>query len=473
MLFNINEEERRLFQLIGAKARALGYPVYLVGGYVRDRLLSRPSKDVDVVCVGSGINLAQEVASALSPLPRITIYKRFGTAMIKHGDMEIEFVGARKESYRHDSRKPAVEEGSLEDDQNRRDFTINALAVSLNEEDYGAIIDPFNGLDDLEKMILRTPLDPGKTFSDDPLRMMRAIRFSTQLDFTIEPETLEAISRYKDRITIVSQERIIDELNKIVLSHRPSKGFLHLFHTGLLKYILPELVALQGVEVRNGRGHKDNFFHTLQVLENLARHSDNLWLRWAALLHDIAKPPTKRYDPELGWTFHGHDALGAAMVPGIFKRIKLPLDHKMKYVQKLVALHLRPISLTKENISDSAIRRLIVDAGEELDDLMLLCQADITSKNPNKVKRYLENYDLVKERIAEVESKDNLRNWQPPITGEIIMETFKIQPSREVGIIKTAVREAILDGIIPNDYDAAFGLMLQKGEEMGLSKGRV
>lgn len=468
MLFNINEEERRLFQLIGAKARALGYPVYLVGGYVRDRLLSRPSKDVDVVCVGSGINLAQEVASALSPLPRITIYKRFGTAMIKHGDMEIEFVGARKESYRHDSRKPAVEEGSLEDDQNRRDFTINALAVSLNEEDYGAIIDPFNGLDDLEKMILRTPLDPGKTFSDDPLRMMRAIRFSTQLDFTIEPETLEAISRYKDRITIVSQERIIDELNKIVLSHRPSKGFLHLFHTGLLKYILPELVALQGVEVRNGRGHKDNFFHTLQVLENLARHSDNLWLRWAALLHDIAKPPTKRYDPELGWTFHGHDALGAAMVPGIFKRIKLPLDHKMKYVQKLVALHLRPISLTKENISDSAIRRLIVDAGEELDDLMLLCQADITSKNPNKVKRYLENYDLVKERIAEVESKDNLRNWQPPITGEIIMETFKIQPSREVGIIKTAVREAILDGIIPNDYDAAFGLMLQKGEEMGL-----
>lgn len=468
MLFNINEEERRLFQLIGVKARALGYPVYLVGGYVRDRLLSRPSKDVDVVCVGSGITLAQEVASALSPLPRITIYKRFGTAMIKHGDIEIEFVGARKESYRHDSRKPAVEEGSLEDDQNRRDFTINALAVSLNEEDYGAIIDPFNGLDDLEKMILRTPLDPGKTFSDDPLRMMRAIRFSTQLDFTIEPETLEAISRYKDRITIVSQERIIDELNKIVLSHRPSKGFLHLFHTGLLKYILPELVALQGVEVRNGRGHKDNFFHTLQVLENLARHSDNLWLRWAALLHDIAKPPTKRYDPELGWTFHGHDALGAAMVPGIFKRIKLPLDHKMKYVQKLVALHLRPISLTKENISDSAIRRLIVDAGEELDDLMLLCQADITSKNPNKVKRYLENYELVRERIAEVESKDNLRNWQPPITGEIIMETFKIQPSREVGIIKTAVREAILDGIIPNDYAAAFGLMLQKGEEMGL-----
>ena len=471
MLFNINEEERRIFKLIGSKAKALGYPVYLVGGYVRDRLLSRPSKDVDVVCVGSGIALAQEVAAALRPLPRITVYKRFGTAMIKHGDMEIEFVGARKESYRHDSRKPAVEEGTLEDDQNRRDFTINALAVSLNEADYGAIIDPFNGLDDLEKMILRTPLDPGKTFSDDPLRMMRAIRFSTQLDFTIEPGTLEAISRYKDRITIVSQERIIDELNKIVLSHRPSKGFLHLFNTGLLQYILPEMVALHGVEVRNGRGHKDNFYHTLQVLENLARHSDNLWLRWAAILHDIAKPPTKRYEPELGWTFHGHDALGAIMVPGIFKRIKLPLDHKMKYVQKLVALHLRPISLTKENISDSAIRRLIVDAGDDLDDLMLLCQADITSKNPAKVKRYLENYELVRERIAEVESKDNLRNWQPPITGEIIMETFKIPPSREVGIIKTAVREAILDGIIPNEYEAAFALMLRQGEEIGLRPG--
>ncbi len=468
MLFNINEDERRIFQLIGEKAQALGYPVYLVGGYVRDRLLSRQSKDVDVVCVGSGIALAQEVAAALRPLPRITVYKRFGTAMIKHGEMEIEFVGARKESYRHDSRKPAVEEGSLEDDQNRRDFTINALAVSLNPEDYGAIVDPFNGLDDLEKMILRTPLDPGKTFSDDPLRMMRAIRFSTQLDFTIEPRTLEAISRYKDRITIVSQERIIDELNKIILSHRPSKGFLHLFQTGLLKYILPEMVALHGVEIRNGRGHKDNFYHTLQVLENLARHTDNLWLRWAALLHDIAKPPTKRYDQELGWTFHGHDALGAIMVPGIFKRLKLPLDHKMKYVQKLVAMHLRPISLTKENISDSAIRRLIVDAGEELDDLMLLCQADITSKNPAKVRRYLENYDLVRERIAEVESKDNLRNWQPPITGEIIMETFNLSPSKEVGVIKTAVREAILDGIIPNDYDAAFGLMIQKGKELGL-----
>jgi poly(A) polymerase len=468
MLFNINEEERRVFQLISSTAKKLGFPVYLVGGYVRDRLLSRPCKDVDVVCVGSGIALAQEVAAALRPLPRITVYKRFGTAMIRHGDMEIEFVGARKESYRHDSRKPAVEEGSLEDDQNRRDFTINALAVSLNEEDYGTISDPFQGLEDLEKMILRTPLEPGKTFSDDPLRMMRAIRFSTQLDFTIEPKTLEAISRYKDRIAIVSQERIVDELNKIVSSSRPSKGFLLLFHSGLLKIILPELVALHGIEVRNGRGHKDNFFHTLQVLENLCQHSNNLWLRWAALLHDVAKPPTKRFDPELGWTFHGHDALGAAMVPSIFKRLKLPLDHKMKYVQKLVALHLRPIGLTKENITDAAIRRLIVDAGEELDDLMLLCQADITSKNPAKVKKYLDNYELVMERIAEVESKDHLRNWQPPITGEIIMETFGIPPSREVGIIKTAVREAILDGIVPNEYDAAFGFMLDKATEIGL-----
>ncbi|MFZ4427487.1 MAG: CCA tRNA nucleotidyltransferase [Saprospiraceae bacterium] len=469
MLFNINEEERRIFQLISNTAKKLGFPVYLVGGYVRDRLLSRPCKDVDVVCVGSGIALAQEVAAALRPLPRITIYKRFGTAMIRHGDMEIEFVGARKESYRHDSRKPAVEEGSLEDDQNRRDFTINALAVSLNEADYGTISDPFQGLEDLEKMILRTPLEPGKTFSDDPLRMMRAIRFSTQLDFTIEPKTLEAISKYKDRISIVSQERIVDELNKIVSSARPSKGFLLLFHSGLLKIILPEMAALHGIEVRNGRGHKDNFFHTLQVLENLCRQSDNPWLRWAALLHDIAKPPTKRFDPEQGWTFHGHDALGAAMVPAIFKRLKLPLDHKMKYVQKLVALHLRPIGLTKENITDAAIRRLIVDAGEELDDLMLLCQADITSKNPAKVKRYLENYALVMERIEAVESKDHLRNWQPPITGEIIMETFDIPPSREVGIIKTTIREAILDGIIPNTYDAAFTLMLNKAAEIGLS----
>lgn len=468
MVFIIQDHERQILQLISQKAKALGFPAYLVGGYVRDRLLARPSKDIDIVCVGSGIDLAEEIASCLRPIPRIAVYRRFGTAMIKHGDLEIEFVGARKESYRHDSRKPAVEEGSLEDDQNRRDFTINALAVSLNEEDFGAIIDPFGGLNDLENKILRTPLEPGKTFSDDPLRMLRAIRFATQLDFTIEPQTLKAISAYKSRLHIVSQERIAIELNKIMESHFPSLGFKLLFDTGLLQLILPELAALQGVESRNGRAHKDNFYHTLQVLDNLSRKSSNLWLRWGALLHDIAKPPTKRFHPEQGWTFHGHDALGATMVPTIFRRLRLPMDHKMKYVQKMVALHLRPISLTKENITDSAIRRLIVDAGEDLDDLMLLCEADITSKNPQKVKRYLENYELVRERIEAVEAKDHLRNWQPPITGEIIMEVFGIDPSREVGIIKTAVREAILDGDIPNDFEAAYAYMLAKAKDLGL-----
>lgn len=468
MVFIIQEHERQILQLISQKARALGFPVFLVGGYVRDRLLARPSKDIDIVCVGSGIDLAEEIASCLRPIPRIAVYRRFGTAMIKHGDLEIEFVGARKESYRHDSRKPAVEEGSLEDDQNRRDFTINALAVSLNEEDFGSIIDPFGGLNDLENKVIRTPLEPGKTFSDDPLRMMRAIRFATQLDFTIESQTFKAISAYKNRIHIVSQERIAIELNKILESHFPSLGFKLLFDTGLLHLILPELAALQGVESKNGLAHKDNFYHTLQVLDNLSRKSDNLWLRWGALLHDIAKPPTKRFHPEQGWTFHGHDALGAAMVPAIFRRLRLPMDNKMKYVQKMVALHLRPISLTKENITDSAIRRLIVDAGEDLDDLMLLCEADITSKNPQKVKRYLENYELVRERIDAVEAKDHLRNWQPPITGEIIMEVFGISPSKEVGIIKTAVREAILDGEIPNDFDAAYAFMLTKAGELGI-----
>lgn len=468
MVFIIQDHERQILQLISQKAKALGFPAYLVGGYVRDRLLARPSKDIDIVCVGSGIDLAEEIASCLRPIPRIAVYRRFGTAMIKHGDLEIEFVGARKESYRHDSRKPAVEEGSLEDDQNRRDFTINALAVSLNEEDFGAIIDPFGGLNDLENKILRTPLEPGKTFSDDPLRMLRAIRFATQLDFTIEPQTLKAVSAYKNRLHIVSQERIAIELNKIIESHFPSLGFKLLFDTGLLQLILPELAALQGVESRDGRAHKDNFYHTLQVLDNLSRKSGNLWLRWGALLHDIAKPPTKRFHPEQGWTFHGHDALGAAMVPTIFRRLRLPMDHKMKYVQKMVALHLRPISLTKENITDSAIRRLIVDAGEDLDDLMLLCEADITSKNPQKVKRYLENYELVRERIEAVEAKDHLRNWQPPITGEIIMEVFGINPSKEVGIIKSAVREAILDGDIPNDFEAAYAYMLAKAKDLGL-----
>ena len=469
MVFNIQPYERKIFQLISEAARELGYPVYIVGGYVRDRLLARPSKDIDIVCVGSGIRLAQNVASMLRPVPRIAIYQRFGTAMVKHKDLEIEFVGARKESYRHDSRKPTVENGSLEDDQNRRDFTINALAVSLNEIDFGAILDPFEGLQDLENKLIRTPLEPGKTFSDDPLRMMRAVRFATQLNFTIHPATKKALSVYRNRIKIISKERITAELNKIILSDEPSIGFKLLFDSGLLQIIFPEMARLQGIEVRNGRGHKDNFYHTLQVLDNLCKNTGDLWLRWAAILHDIAKPPTKRFHPEQGWTFHGHEALGAAMTPRIFRKLRLPMDHQMKYVQKLVRLHLRPISLTKENITDSAIRRLLFEAGDDIDDLMMLCEADITSKNPKKVRRYLENYNLVRERLDEVEEKDRLRNWQPPISGEIIMETFGIEPSRTVGDIKTAIREAILDGVIPNEFEAAHAFMIKKGIELGLS----
>lgn len=468
MVFNIKPYERKIFNLIKECAEELDFPTYVVGGYVRDRLLARESKDMDIVCVGSGIELAQQLCSKLRPIPRITVFKRFGTAMIKHKDLEIEFVGARKESYQHDSRKPAVENGNLEDDQNRRDFTINALAVSLNEESFGEIIDPFNGLYHLERKMIKTPLDPGKTFSDDPLRMMRGIRFSCQLGFTIEENTLAAISKFKNRIKIISRERIITEMEKILASDRPSIGFKLLFDTGLLEIIFPEMAKLHGVEFREGKGHKDNFYHTLEVVDNICQNTSNIWLRWAAVFHDIAKPPTKRFNKEVGWTFHGHEALGAIMVPKIFKRLKLPLDQKMKYVQKLVRLHLRPISLTKENISDSAIRRLLFDAGEDIDDLMTLCRADITSKNKNKVKRYLENYELVQQKLLEIEEKDKLRNWQPPISGEHIMETFKIGPCREVGIIKTAIREAILDGDINNEFEEAHNYMIKKAKEINL-----
>ena len=469
MIFAITDEEQFIFNTISEAAAKLNAPAYIVGGYVRDRLLARKTKDLDIVCIGDGIQLAQEVAGYLRPVPRITVYKRFGTAMLRHQDREIEFVGARKESYRSDSRKPSVEPGTLEDDQNRRDFTINALAVSLNAIDYGQIIDPFNGLFDLEQKILRTPLEPGRTFADDPLRMMRAIRFSTQLNFQIESETLSAISKYRNRINIVSQERITVELTKILETSEPSHGFRLLFQTGLLHIIFPELAALEGIEIINGIGHKDNFYHTLQVLDNLCQKSKRIWLRWAALLHDIAKPPTKRFDPKSGWTFHGHEALGAAMIPRIFRKLRLPLDEKMKYVQKMVRLHLRPISLTKENISDSAIRRLLFEAGDDVDDLMLLCEADITSKNRNKVARYLDNYNLVRQSLKEIEEKDRQRNWQPPISGDVIMKAFGLSPGREVGIIKTAIREAILDGEIPNSQESAFEFMLQKGSEMGLS----
>lgn len=469
MVFNIQAHERAILNLIGAVAEDLGYPIYVVGGYVRDRLLGRPSKDIDIVCVGSGIHLAQEVANRLHPIPRVAIYKRFGTAMLKHQDLEIEFVGARKESYRKDSRKPSVEEGTLEDDQNRRDFTINALAVSLNEKSFGNIIDSFGGLRHLEEKLIKTPLEPKKTFSDDPLRMMRAIRFASQLDFQIHPKTLQAIKDEKSRIHIVSKERITIELNKIILSPIPSIGFKLLFETGLLQYVFPEMAKLHGIETHKGRAHKDNFYHTLKVLDNISQHTNHLWLRWAAIMHDIAKPATKRFDPKQGWTFHGHEALGAHMTPKIFRKLRLPMDHKMKYVQKLVRLHLRPIALTKEEITDSAVRRLLFEAGDDIDDLMMLCQADITSKNPKKVQRYLSNYESLKEKIKEVEEKDQLRNWEPPISGALIMETFNISPSRTVGVIKDAIREAILDGDIPNDYDAAYQLMLEKGKDLGLS----
>lgn len=489
MYINCSDTELGILKKIAAAAQKLEVPCYLIGGFVRDKILGRPTKDMDIVCVGDGIALAAAVAQQFTPTPEVHFFKNFGTAQIKihvnniinktqsssfpplgdGGVFDIEFVGARKESYDFSSRKPAVETGSLEDDQNRRDFTINAMAISLNVADYGALVDPFDGITDIELKILKTPLAPGITFSDDPLRMMRAIRFATQLNFTIEAKALTAIAENAERIKIVSGERVADELNKILMTVKPSIGFDLLYKTGLLKIIFPQMVDLAGAEYIDGMGHKDNFYHTLQVVDNIAPNTNDIWLRWAAVLHDIAKPATKKFEEGHGWTFHGHEVVGGRMVPKIFTKLKLPQNEKMKFVRKMVELHLRPISLTKENITDSAIRRLLFDAGEDFDALMTLCAADITSKNKHKVKRFLENFEMVRKRCAEVEEKDHLRNWQPPITGEIIMQTFNLQPCRKVGDIKNAIRDAILDGIIPNEYDAAFSFMLDKAKELGIT----
>ena len=468
MFIDCSSKELFIFKKIANAATQAGMPAFIIGGFVRDKIIGRPTNDADIVCLGDGILLANYVADRFSPRPNVAFFKNFGTAHIRINEFDIEFVGARKESYRAESRNPEVEPGTLEDDQNRRDFTINALAISLNTGDYGELIDPFNGIKDIEAKIIRTPLPAHQTFSDDPLRMMRAIRFAAQLGFVIEEDTFRAIKDNKERIRIISQERITDELNKILLSDKPSVGFNLLFTSGLLQLIFPQMVDLAGAEYIDGKGHKDNFQHTLQVIDNLSVHSADLWLRWAALLHDIAKPVTKRFEEGHGWTFHGHEAVGARMVPKIFSKLKLPLNDRMRFVQKLVELHLRPISLTKENITDSAIRRLIFDAGEDIDALMLLCNADITSKNKAKVNRYLSNFKMVKKRIEEVEELDKIRNWQPPVTGELIMQTFNLTPGRNVGIIKDAIREAILDGVIPNNYEEAYTFMLQKGKELNL-----
>lgn len=459
--------QNRIFKEVGSVADALQLDTYVVGGYVRDLILNRPSKDIDFVCVGSGISLAQKVANALGPGVNVSIFKSFGTAQIVYQDLELEFVGARKESYRRDSRKPVVEDGTLEDDQRRRDFTINAMAISLNARTFGDLIDPFQGREDIKKKMIRTPLDPVVTFSDDPLRMMRAVRFASQLNFDIEASAFEAISNQAERLKIVSQERITDELNKIISSPVPSYGFKLLFHSGLLKQFFPELVALHGVEYVGNRAHKDNFFHTLQVLDNVAKVSDDLWLRWAAILHDIAKPATKRYDKTHGWTFHGHEDRGARMTPGIFKRLKLPLNDRMEFVQNLVRLHLRPIPLSKE-VTDSAIRRLLFDAGEDIDALMTLCRADITSKNFDKVSRFLKNFDLVEQKIKEVEEKDHIRNFQPPVTGDEIMKLYNLPPGRIIGEIKEQIKDAILDGVIRNNKEEAMELLQRIAREKGL-----
>lgn len=459
-----------IFKRISETADQLGLECYVVGGYVRDIFLQRPSKDIDVVVVGSGIAMAEALGKRLGRGAYLSVFKNFGTAQLKFHGTEVEFVGARKESYTHDSRKPVVEDGTLKDDQNRRDFTINALAVCLNQARYGELIDPFGGMEDMKEKTIRTPLDPDITFSDDPLRMMRCIRFATQLNFYIDDTTFESLCRNRERISIISGERIADELNKIILSPIPSKGFIDLDRCGLLELVFPEMVALQGVETRNGQSHKDNFYHTLEVLDNISKKTDELWLRWAALLHDIAKPVTKRWEPPIGWTFHNHNFVGEKMVPGIFRRMKLPMNEKMKFVQKMVSLHMRPIVMANDVVTDSAVRRLLFEAGDDIDDLMTLCEADITSKNMERKKRFLNNFQLVRQKLKALEERDRIRNFQPPVSGEEIMETFGLSPCRQVGALKSAIKDAILDGVIPNEYEAARTFMLQRAEKMGLKR---